>query len=90
MCFNGIHIHTYVVMYVYIICTYSQIALMLKKYLYTLFPFTIVFQHYDGDMSDLCLTFSLDEEFMGKVSIYHNVIMFLYIHFNLCLKHVFK
>ena len=25
-------------------------------------------QHLDGDVSDLCLTFSWDENFMGKVS----------------------
>ena len=24
-------------------------------------------QHYDGDVEDLCLTFSWDEDFMGKV-----------------------
>ena len=24
-------------------------------------------QHHDGDVSDLCLTFSWDEDFMGKV-----------------------
>jgi hypothetical protein len=24
-------------------------------------------QHYDGDMEDLCLTFSFEEEFLGKV-----------------------
>ena len=24
-------------------------------------------QNYDGDVSDLCLTFSWDEDFMGKV-----------------------
>ena len=32
--------------------------------------FYSVLQHYDGDIADLCLTFSVDEEHLGKVDMF--------------------